>query len=93
MTTVIHGAEGGPSREEMGFCTFDKDAFTYSSGSVTFSIAADKIPALAFSCGEEFELYYNGEQYYFYPVENRRQVARWGLAADLFYEWRRNEKQ
>jgi hypothetical protein len=45
-----------------------------------------KLHALPFSCAEEFELYYNGEQYYFYPEENRLQVARWGLIADLIYE-------
>ena len=86
--TVIFGADGGPKRKEKGRCTFDKDAFTYSSGSINFSIAAEKIPALAYSCGEEFELYYNDELYYFYPVTDRAQVARWGLAADLFYEER-----
>ena len=89
--TVIHGAGGGPTRKETGVCRFDRDSFSYTSENVSFSIPAEKIPALAFSCGEEFELYYENEQYYFYPEEERRQVARWGLLADLFFEERLKE--
>ena len=92
VNAVIHGAGGGKKRREKGCCTFDKEAFSYSSENVSFSIPTEKIPALAFSCGEEFELYYNDELYYFYPEENRKQVARWGLAADLFFEKRKKEQ-
>ena len=86
--TVIYGADGGPSRKEKGLCSFDANSFTYESENVSFSIPTEKLPALAFSCNEEFELYHEGELYYFYPAENRRQTVRWGLAADLFREKR-----
>ena len=49
----------------------------------------EKLPALAFSCGEEFELYHENELHYFYPLEESKQVARWALAVDLMAE-RRN---
>ncbi|MBO7361458.1 MAG: hypothetical protein J6V48_10055, partial [Clostridia bacterium] len=48
----------------------------------------EQTEALAFSCGEEFELYNDEDLYYFYPVENRLQTVRWGLLADLVREER-----
>ena len=75
-------------RKESGTCTFNKSAFTYRSDKTSFTIPTDRLPALAFSCGREFELYYGGEQYYFYPKKDRRQVMRWSLMADLFREER-----
>jgi hypothetical protein len=51
------------------------------------------LEALAFSCDEEFELYYEKEQYYFYPKENRRQVTRWGLIADLYRKERHDRAE
>lgn len=84
--TKIFAAQGGPSRKEKGVCTLTPEAFTYRSPSVSFSIPTAKLPALAFSCGKEFELYWKDELYYFYPVENRQQVARWALAVDLLAE-------
>ena len=75
-------------RREKGVCTLSKDAFTYHSDKTDFSIPTERIPALAFSCGSEFELYYQGEQYYFYPTDNGQQTARWSLLIDLFREER-----
>ena len=39
------------------------------------------------------ELYHNDLQYYFYPVENRRQAARWALIVDLLREERMKNGQ
>ena len=75
-------------RKDKGVCTLSKDAFTYRSDTIEFSIPTEKQPALAFSCGKEFELYYQNDLYYFYPVENRRQVVRWSVFVDLFREER-----
>ena len=75
-------------RKETGVCTLDKDAFTYRSDQTAFTIPVEKQPALAFSCGTEFELYYNDELYYFYPVEHPQQAARWSLMIDLLREER-----
>ena len=87
--TLIHGKDGGPNRKETGECTLTPEAFSYRSGSAEFSIPTEKLPALAFSCGEEFELYHDGELYYFYPETEPLQVARWALAVDLLSERRR----
>ena len=87
--TKIFGAGGGPIRWESGVCTLDAEAFRYRSRSEDFAIPAEKLPALAFSCGEEFELYHDNELHYFYPQKDPTQAARWALAADLMAERRR----
>ena len=87
--TKIFGAHGGPVRWEEGECTLDPAAFRYRSGTGEFAIPTEKLPALAFSCGEEFELYHGDELHYFYPKEEPRQAARWALAVDLLAERRR----
>jgi len=90
--TKIFGANGRPTRRERGVCTLDQEAFRYRSGSTGFTIPTERLPALAFSCGEEFELYHEGELHYFYPTELRQQCARWGLMADLLAQQRRTEQ-
>ncbi|MBR4393612.1 MAG: hypothetical protein IKT07_06250, partial [Oscillospiraceae bacterium] len=87
--TKIFGADGGSIRCEDGECRLDTEAFHYQSGEKSFEIPLEKLPALAFSCGEEFELYHENELHYFYPVEEPKQAARWALAVDLMTE-RRN---
>ena len=86
--TLIHGANGGKNRREAGECSLTPETFCYRSEQTAFSIPTEKLPALAFSCGEEFELYHEGELYYFYPTQQRQQVARWALAVDLLTERR-----
>ncbi|MBR0208174.1 MAG: VTT domain-containing protein [Oscillospiraceae bacterium] len=89
--TKIFGADGGPVRWEKGVCTLDTEAFRYRSENEDFSIPTEKLPALAFSCSEEFELYHEGELHYFYPLAEPRQCARWALAVDLLTEKRKKE--
>lgn len=84
--TKIFDSEGKVRRRERGYCTLDKNEFTYRSDDVLFTVDMEKLHALPFSVNLEFELYYKGEQYYFYPVQNRRQVTRFGLIADIIYE-------
>ena len=86
--TRIHGAGGGRIREETGECCLTEEDFSYRSEKTAFSIPLEKLPALPFSCGEEFECYYRDELYYFYPLEERQQVARWALLVDLLTERR-----
>ncbi len=87
--TKIFGAGGSPARTERGVCALDKNGFRYRSDSEEFTIPPERLPALAYSCGEEFELYHEGELHYFYPAENRQQCARWGLIADMLAARRR----
>lgn len=84
--TKIFPPEKGKTRKETGVCTLSKESFCYRSENVEFSIAMKNLPAIAFSCNEEFELYYEQELYYFYPLQNSRQCVRWGLYGDLIRE-------
>ena len=86
--TKIFPPGGGRARFESGECRLTPEGFTYRGESGEFFIPIEKLPALAFSCAEEFELYLKNELHYFYPLENRRQTARWALAVDLLRERR-----
>ena len=61
-------------------------AGTVGGEDVSFFLTPAALKALPFSCGEEFETYYQNEQYYFYPDSQREQCARWALLADLYCE-------
>ena len=91
--TKIFGADGGPVRWEKGVCTLDTKEFRYRSEAEDFAIPVEKLPALAFSCSEEFELYHENELHYFYPLAEPRQVARWALAVDLMAERRKKKER
>ena len=88
--TKIYGADGSPVRKERGECTLTPQGFRYvsESGRECFR-AMNEMPALAFSCGLEFELYFDDELHYFYPDENRQQTARWALLVDMINEKKR----
>ena len=90
--TRIFGANGGAVRREEGVCELTPACFHYRSGSADFTIPTGALPALAFSCGKEFELYHENELYYFYPKEHPRQAARWALLVDLLRKKREEEK-
>ncbi len=90
VNTKIFGENGGPTRKEEGECFMNSDCFRYRSATEDFTIPMAQIPALAFSCNEEFELYHNNELHYFYPVESRQQVARWALLVDMLAEKRKD---
>ncbi len=90
--TKIHGANGGPIRREKGECSLTAEGFSYRSPSVEFDVPIGKLPALAFSCGQEFELYHKDELYYFYPESEPKQVARWALIVDLLNEHKTAEE-
>ncbi len=87
--TKIFGENGGPMRKERGVCRLDPSGFRYMSGSTDFTIPIEKLDALAFSCGKEFELYYKNELHYFYPVKDPVQVVRWAMYVDILAERRR----
>ena len=91
--TVIYGANGGPARREEGECSLTAKEFSYRSENEDFTIPTDRLPALAYSCGKEFELYHNDELHYFYPLKQGIQAARWALIVDLLAERRREERE
>ena len=88
VNTEIFGKDG-KTRKERGACSLTLEAFSYRSENVTFSIPTENLPALAFSCGKEFELYHDDELHYFYPVSQPQQAARWSLIVDLLKETRK----
>ena len=90
--THIYAAPGKKDRNEKGVCVLTPEAFTYRSEQIAFSIPTENLPGMAFSCGLEFEVYYEGELYFFYPEQQPQQAARWALAVDLLTERRRAEK-
>lgn len=69
-----------------GVCTLTPDFFSFRSDTEDLSVPLSQLPALPFSCNEEFETYFHENLYYFYPTANRRQAARWALLVDLLHE-------
>lgn len=67
-----------------GICKLDNDKFTFEGNLRvgSFTIPLEVLRTFAFSCGEEFECYYNDELYYFYPTQNPQQCAKWALIMD-----------
>ncbi|MCR5610444.1 MAG: VTT domain-containing protein [Clostridiales bacterium] len=84
--TVVYSEKGRFKRRSSGRCVLTKEGLSYTSGHESFMIERSMLPALPFSCSEEFEAYHDDKLYYFYPVETRRQVARWALFLDLMEE-------
>ena len=87
--TKIFGRDDGRARRETGECRLTRESFSYRSASEEFDVPTANLPALAFSCGTEFELYHGGELHYFYPKSQPQQTARWALAVDLLAQRRR----
>ena len=70
-----------------GICKLNNDYFIFegylNNSKKSFMIPIKQLKALPFSCGKEFECYYEEELYYFYPVENCKQCVKWSLLVDL----------
>ncbi len=90
--TKISGAQGGPIRKEEGTCTLGAEGFRYVSDTADFTVPWERLPALAYSCGEEFELYHGEELCYFYPKETPQQTARWATVVDRMHARRETGK-
>ncbi len=91
--TKIFEKKGGAARFEEGVCTLTRDRFSYRSDSAELSIPTEKLPAHAFSCSEEFELYHGGELCYFYPKKDPQQAARWAMLVDLLRREREGDNE
>lgn len=79
----------------IGTCTLTKNEFIYEGNLKTksFSIPINVLKGLPFSCGEEFECYYNDELYYFYPIKNKTQCAKWALLVDEIVKGQEEDEQ
>ncbi len=92
VTVKVFHDTGRYMTRETGRCVLDETGFSYTSDKTSFTVGYDMLPALPFSVNAEFETYHDGDLYYFYPTENRRQVVRWALLVDLIKELR-DEKE
>lgn len=81
--TKVYGKNMKTVKREDGKCTLDKNRFRYTSESEEFSIPVKDIPALGFTAGKRIELYHDNKLYYFHPVEEPVQAARWSLVMDI----------
>ncbi len=88
VTVKVFHDTGKYMTRETGRCVLDNTGLTYTSDKTSFTVGYDMLPALPFSVNAEFETYHDGDLYYFYPTENRRQVVRWALLVDLIKELR-----
>jgi len=93
VNVVIFHDTGKYKTREKGRCMLSPEGFSYRSERHSFDVGFDALPALPFSVNAEFETYHNGDLYYFYPTENRRQVVRWALIVDLIKELRNGENR
>ncbi len=84
--------EKGKKRRGKGVCTLDRNGFSCRFDGGAFTVPFAELPALPFSCGTEFETYYQNDLYYFYPIENPLEAARWALLVDLIKEMRDEEE-
>ena len=87
VTTLVFSEKGRYKRRgPKGLCTLTEEGLSFDSEETSFTVKRDMLPALPFSCGKEFEVYHEDELWYFYPVHDRCQVARWALLVDLMHE-------
>ena len=91
--TVIYHARGRYRTRDRGVCSLTDAGLSYRSERESFTIGFESLPALPFSCNEEFEVYHNDDLYYFYPSTERAQVARWALLVDMMKEKRDEENK
>lgn len=73
-----------------GECILRHSGFVFTgfikNEKIEFILPIEHLHALAFSAGKEFECYSGDELYYFYPLENPQQCAKWALIVDLYQE-------
>lgn len=75
--TVIFSKDFKKKRKDHGIFHFDKDIISYKSTlrDFYFEYKTTSIEGIAYSVNEEFEMYHEGELYYFYPDESNRKVC------------------
>lgn len=81
--------------EGTGTCYLTNNEFKFEGDLKVkeFTHKIKDLKALAFSCGEEFECYYDNELYYFYPTENKPQCTKWALIVDELQKLEENNEQ
>ena len=75
--TLIFEKDMRKTRKEKGVFHLDKDHITYKSSTndTFFEYETTKLQGIAYSANEEFEMWHNGELYYFYPSKDDRRIC------------------
>ena len=72
-----------------GICTLNKDGLTYTGtkdgSEFEIQFPLSKVYRLLFGAGEDFEVYYGSELYYFVP-EEKRSCVEWYITSKLLYD-------
>ena len=65
------------TRKDKGVFHLDSKTMSYKSNltDLYFEYETKEIEGLAYSVNKEFETYYNGELYYFYPSKDNRKIC------------------
>lgn len=75
--TVIFEKDMKKTRKDKGVFHLDSKTLSYKSSltDLYFEYETKEIEGLAYSVNKEFETYYNGELYYFYPSKDDRKIC------------------
>lgn len=87
--TVIFSKDMKSKRKDHGVFHLDKNGVFYKSLNKDFSFEykTHELEGIAYSVNKEFEMYYEGELYYFYPSKENRQICtRIALLHELLKE-------
>lgn len=86
--TVIFSKDMKNKRKDHGYFHFDSEKLWYKSNEndIYFEYETKKLEGIAYSVNQEFEMYYEGELYYFYPVEDKRICTRIALLQEMLRE-------
>ena len=83
---IFHENDDGFETDEGVFrLTYDKAEYI-GSEEYSFAYPKEKLEGVAFSVGEEFEIYHNNRLYYFYPKDNPKLCARISTVYDVIKE-------
>ena len=88
VNTVIFSKDMKSKQNDHGLFHLDHEKLWYKSSEKDFyfEFETKKVEGIAYSVNEEFEMYYEGELYYFYPVEDRRICTRLALVQEMLRE-------
>ena len=74
---------------DTGLFHLDKEKLYYKSSindELYFEYKVEQLEGIAYSVNEEFEMYHNGDLYYFYPKENKKICTRIALVYEILKE-------
>ncbi len=75
--TKIFSEDMKKTTKDHGVFHIDSKTMSYKSSltDLYFEYKTDEVEGLAYSVNEEFETYYNGQLYYFYPAKKERKIC------------------